>query len=79
MMRRILVPLLFVTCGFVGGMVLTGRFRAAEEARAESRPAGSAQLSAPPGMATLPSAPWMPFTAKSRMLELRIFSHWVYR
>jgi serine protease Do len=54
MMRRILVPVLFVTCGFVGGMVLSGRFRAAEEARAEPRPAGSAQLSAPPGMATLP-------------------------
>ena len=54
MMRRILVPVLFVTCGFVGGMILTGRFRAAEEARAEPRPAGSAQLSAPSGMATLP-------------------------
>jgi Do/DeqQ family serine protease len=54
MMRRLLVPFLFVTCGFVGGMVLTGRFRAAEEARAEPRPAGSAQVSAPSGIGTLP-------------------------
>ena len=37
MMRRLLLPLLFVTCGFTGGMVLTGRFRAAEEARAETQ------------------------------------------
>ena len=36
MTRRLLIPLLFVTCGFVGGMVLSGRFRAAEEARAET-------------------------------------------
>jgi Do/DeqQ family serine protease len=36
MTRRLLLPLLFVTCGFTGGMVLTGRFRAAEEARAET-------------------------------------------
>src|SRR5260221_6614604 len=54
MMRRILVPFLFVTCGFVGGMILTGRFRAAEEARAEPRPAESAQVSAPSGIGTLP-------------------------
>ncbi len=39
MMRRILIPFLFVTCGFVGGMVLTGRMRTAEEARAEAQPA----------------------------------------
>jgi Do/DeqQ family serine protease len=37
MMRRLLLPVLFVTCGFTGGMVLTGRFRAAEEARAETQ------------------------------------------
>jgi serine protease Do len=54
MMRRILVPFLFVTCGFVGGMVLTGRWRTAEEARAEPRPPGAAQVAAPAGMATLP-------------------------
>ena len=46
MIRRILIPLLFVTCGFVGGMVLTGRFRTAEEARAESQ-----TLAAPPAIA----------------------------
>ena len=39
MMRRILIPFLFVACGFVGGMVLTGRLRTAEEARAEAQPA----------------------------------------
>jgi serine protease Do len=54
MMRRILVPFLFVTCGFVGGMVLTGRWRTAEEARAEPRPPAAAQVAAPAGMATLP-------------------------
>ena len=54
MIRRLLVPFLFVTCGFVGGMVLTGRWRTAEEARAEPRPADTAQVSPPAGMATLP-------------------------
>jgi Do/DeqQ family serine protease len=38
MIRRILIPAVFVACGFVGGMVLTGRFHSAEEARAETRP-----------------------------------------
>jgi Do/DeqQ family serine protease len=50
MTRRLLLPLLFVTCGFTGGMVLTGRFRAAEEARAETP-----QTAAPaPSIAALP-------------------------
>jgi serine protease Do len=51
MLRRLLIPLLFVTCGFVGGMVLSGRFRAAEEARAETP-----QTAAPPSspIAALP-------------------------
>jgi serine protease Do len=50
-LRRILIPFLFVTCGFAGGMVLTGRFRAADEARAETR-----QTPPPPmaGVAALP-------------------------
>jgi Do/DeqQ family serine protease len=54
MIRRLLVPLLFVTCGFAGGMVLTGRLRNAEEARAEPRPAAPAQLPGALGPATLP-------------------------
>jgi serine protease Do len=45
MIRRILLPFLFVTCGFVGGMILTGRFRSAEEARAEPQQA----MATPPG------------------------------
>jgi serine protease Do len=40
-MRRILLACLFVSCGFVGGMVLTGRLRSAEEASAESRAVAS--------------------------------------
>jgi Do/DeqQ family serine protease len=35
MIRRTLLPVLFIVCGFVGGMVLTGRLRSAGEARAE--------------------------------------------
>jgi Do/DeqQ family serine protease len=57
MIRRILLPLLFVTCGFVGGMVLTGRFRTAEEARAEPRQdtrQAPTPLAAAPAIATLP-------------------------
>jgi serine protease Do len=54
MIRRLLLPFLFVTCGFVGGMVLTGRLRTAEEARAEPRPATSTQVPAAAGLATLP-------------------------
>jgi serine protease Do len=54
MIRRLLLPFLFVTCGFVGGLVLTGRWHTAEEARAEPRPPEAAQPSAPAGMAMLP-------------------------
>jgi Do/DeqQ family serine protease len=35
MIRRLLLPVLFVTCGFVGALVLTGRMHTAEEARAD--------------------------------------------
>ena len=52
MMRRILIPFLFVTCGFVGGMVLTGRLHSADEARAEPRQTGAPPFTAP--AATLP-------------------------
>jgi len=54
MIRRLLLPFIFVSCGFVGGLVLTGRWHTAEEARAEPRPAEAAQPAAPAGMATLP-------------------------
>jgi len=42
-MRRIVLAFLFVTSGFVAGMVLTGRMRSAEEARAEMRAVASQQ------------------------------------
>jgi serine protease Do len=54
MIRRLLVPFLFVTCGFVGGMVLTGRLHSAEEARAEPRQAGAPTFAAPVAAGTLP-------------------------
>jgi serine protease Do len=54
MIRRLLLPFLFVSCGFFGGMVLTGRLRTAEEARAEPRPAPGVQMPAASGLATLP-------------------------
>jgi serine protease Do len=54
MIRRILIPLLFVTCGFVGGMVLTGRLRTADEARAEPRQAGAPPVAVTSPIATLP-------------------------
>jgi serine protease Do len=55
MIRRLLLPLLFVSCGFFGGMVLTGRLRTAEEARAEPRPAATVQAPVVSGPATLPN------------------------
>jgi Do/DeqQ family serine protease len=54
MIRRLVVPLLFVTCGFVGGMVLTGRMRTAEEARAEQPQAPAASFQAPAAAGMLP-------------------------
>ena len=53
-MRRLVLPMLFVCCGFFGGMVLTGRLRTAEEARAEPRPAATVQAPPISGPATLP-------------------------
>jgi Do/DeqQ family serine protease len=52
MIRRLVVPFIFVSCGFVAGMVLTGRWRTAEEARAEQTPAPAAAFQAPavPGL-----------------------------
>ena len=54
MIRRLVVPLLFVTCGFVGGMVLTGRLRTAEEAHADQTPAPGAPFQAPAAAGVLP-------------------------
>jgi serine protease Do len=45
MIRRALIASIFVASGFVGGMVLSGRFHSADEARAEPRP--SAEQPAP--------------------------------
>jgi Do/DeqQ family serine protease len=54
MIRRVLLPCLFLTCGFAGGMVLTGRFRSADEARAEMRQAPAPAMPAAASTALLP-------------------------
>ena len=59
MLRRLILVVLFVSCGFAAGMVLTGRMRSAEEAGAAARAqATSAQAPAtvtpPGGLVTLP-------------------------
>jgi len=56
MIRRILVAIMFVASGFFGGMVLSGRFHAVDEARAEPRPAPlpGAQAAAPSAAGLLP-------------------------
>jgi serine protease Do len=46
MMRRTLLAALFVASGFVGGLVLSGRFRGADEARAESHAPSTAPAAA---------------------------------
>ena len=38
MMKRLTLPVLFLVFGFVGGLVLTGRLRTAEEASAQAAP-----------------------------------------
>ncbi len=52
MIRRTLVAFAFVASGFVGGMVLSGRFHAADEAHAAPRdvPAAAAPAAAQPGV-----------------------------
>src|SRR5215471_3496553 len=40
MIRRVLLSAVFVASGFFGGMVLSGRFHAADEAAAAPRPGG---------------------------------------
>ncbi len=54
MIRRVLLPCLFLTCGFAGGLVLTGRFRSADEARAEMRQAPGPAMPAPASTALMP-------------------------
>ena len=51
MMRRLLLSAIFVSSGFAAGMVLTGRMRSAEEARAASQ-----STQAPPAAAPAPAA-----------------------
>jgi serine protease Do len=56
MFRRLILVAIFVSCGFAAGMVLTGRMRSADEARASLRtpePQAPAAVS-PPVMAGLP-------------------------
>jgi Do/DeqQ family serine protease len=53
MIRRILLASVFVASGFMGGMVLSGRFHAAGEARAEPRPASASQPASAQPAATL--------------------------
>src|SRR5213076_3337902 len=50
MIRRTLLACVLVASGFAGGMVLTGRFHSADEARAEPRPAAD-QPAGQPGAA----------------------------
>jgi Do/DeqQ family serine protease len=56
MIRRLILIVLFVSCGFAAGMVLTGRMRTAEEARASAR----AQTAAPPPPAAAPGLAGLP-------------------
>ncbi len=51
-MRRFLLALIFVTCGFAAGMVLTGRMRTADEARAATPAPTQAQ---PPSTPAIPA------------------------
>jgi len=56
MFRRLLLVVIFVSCGFAAGLVLTGRMRSAEEARADAGTAAPQQapVVAPPAFAGLP-------------------------
>ncbi len=57
MIRRTLVAMIFVMSGFAAGMVLTGRMRSADEARAESapaRPAASEPATQPSSIGGMP-------------------------
>src|SRR5205823_4271070 len=55
MIRKILLAMVFVTCGFAAGMVLTGRMRTAEDARAAEPAAPRAvQPNAPAGIGGMP-------------------------
>jgi serine protease Do len=54
MIRRIFLAFVFVTSGFVAGMVLTGRMRSADEARAAVPPAAQPSAPAPAVAGGLP-------------------------
>jgi serine protease Do len=54
MIRQTLLALIFVMSGFAAGMVLTGRMRGADEARAEPTAPRPVQMTAPGGMAGIP-------------------------
>ncbi|HET7695725.1 MAG TPA: trypsin-like peptidase domain-containing protein [Vicinamibacterales bacterium] len=58
MIRRLILIVVFVSCGFAAGMVLTGRMRTAEEAGAAAPPAApAAQQAAPTGPPTVAGLP----------------------
>ena len=59
MLRRLIIFVLFVSCGFAAGMVLTGRMRSADEAGASARTETAASqapaaVTPPAGMIALP-------------------------
>jgi Do/DeqQ family serine protease len=53
--RRLILSLLLLACGFMTGLVLTGRMRQADEARAQAQPATRPQV-VTPGPGISPSA-----------------------
>src|ERR671915_252504 len=56
--RRLIVSLLLLTCGFITGLVLTGRMRQGDEARAQSRQAAApTQISTPAAGIAATAAP----------------------
>src|SRR6266536_5575020 len=61
MLRRIALSSLLVVCGFVGGLVVTGRWRTASESRAETAQATS--RTAPPATTTHQAASLAPVGA----------------
>ena len=54
MFRRFLIAFIFVTSGFAAGMVLTGRMRNADEARADATTTAAAQPAVPVAAGGLP-------------------------
>ena len=60
MIRRALLACVFVTSGFMAGMVLTGKMRSAEESSAAPIPAGHSTVSQPAPSANAPAIGGLP-------------------